>query len=283
MDDQNNPFGNTQGDQGGQGGQTGGVPTPPPPPAQDEPVVPPAAPTPPPPPPAQDEPVVPPAAPTPPPAPAQDEPVVPPVAPTPPPAAPVTPPVAPTPPPATPAVPPAAPTPPPAMQQQMPGAMPPTFGGQMPPGGMPPGFGGGMPGGQAPQPKPEDTRPANFQLGTKLPEKLNIQVPKHSLKFDEQYFLKLLAGSISLTKDEKAKIIESIPKLRQTQVDELVRIFEEEKQKFAQLSGKHTGQLEKLAEKHYQDWMDIEMSQQKQEKSQEDESQADEIRKQLGL
>ncbi|MFH1720350.1 MAG: hypothetical protein ABH856_01960 [Patescibacteria group bacterium] len=146
-------------------------------------------------------------------------------------------------------------------------------------GGMP---GMGMPGAQQP-PKPEDTTPANFQLGAKLPPKLNAQVPKHSLKFDEQYFLKLLAGSISLTKDEKAKIIESIPKLKQSQIDELIRIFEEEKQKFAQLSAKHTDQLEKLAEKHYQDWMDIEMSQQQQEKYSEDDKKAEEIRKNLGL
>lgn len=146
---------------------------------------------------------------------------------------------------------------------------------------MPGGFGGGF-GAQQP-PKPEDTTPANFQLGAKLPQKLNVGIPKHDLKFDEQYFLKLLAGSISLTKEEKIKIIESVPKLKQSQIDELVRIFEEEKQKFAQLSAKHTDQLEKLAEKHYQDWMDIEMTQQQRAKSNEDQQKADDIRKQLGL
>lgn len=112
---------------------------------------------------------------------------------------------------------------------------------------------------------------------------LTVKIPPHGLKFDEQYFLKLLAGSISLTKEEKVKIIESVPKLKQSQVDELIRIFEEEKQKFAQLSAKHLDQLEKLSEKHYQDWMDIEIGQEHQAKSQEDQKKADEIRKQLGL
>lgn len=149
----------------------------------------------------------------------------------------------------------------------------------MPPQGS---FGGGFTGGAQP-PKPEDNTPANFQLGKKLPPMLTVKIPPHGLKFDEQYFLKLLAGSISLTKEEKVKIIESVPKLKQSQVDELIRIFEEEKQKFAQLSAKHLDQLEKLSEKHYQDWMDIEIGQEHQAKSQEDQKKADEIRKQLGL
>ena len=55
--------------------------------------------------------------------------------------------------------------------------------------------------------------------------KTTIVIPPHSISFDENKFLNLLAGSISLTKDEKKKIIDSIPKLRQDQVDELMRIL----------------------------------------------------------
>ena len=152
--------------------------------------------------------------------------------------------------------------------------LPPVTGGFSPPTP-----GAGMP----PPPPPPPSKPANFQLGALLPAVLKVRVPVHTLKFDEQYFLHLLAGSISLTKDEKARIIESIPKLKQSQVDELVRIFEEERRKFAELGQEHVPQLEKLAKQHFDDWVDIEMRQEQTSKSDEDAKKAEEIRKQLGL
>lgn len=112
---------------------------------------------------------------------------------------------------------------------------------------------------------------------------MTVKVPAHSLKFDEEYFIKLLAGSISLSKDEKKKIIDSIPKLKQSQIDELIRIFEEEKQKFAALSQKHVAQLEKLAQQHYEEWMQLEDEYFQGQKKQADQSKADEIRKNLGI
>ncbi|MCX6734474.1 MAG: hypothetical protein NTZ25_01020 [Candidatus Peregrinibacteria bacterium] len=167
--------------------------------------------------------------------------------------------------------------------QGMPGFPP--QGGQMPMGaGMPPQ--GAMPGqmpSYPPMPPAEDTTPANFQLGTKFPAKLNVTAPKSDLKFDDEYFIRLLAGSISLSKDEKKKIIESIPKLKQAQIDELVRIFEEEKQKFAALSKKHAPQLEKLAQQHFDEWMELEHEWSQSQKKTEDTSKADAIRKSLGL
>ncbi len=137
-------------------------------------------------------------------------------------------------------------------------------------------------GGQ-PVPPPPPPKPANFQLGALLSPQIRVKVPPHSLSFDEQYFLHLLAGSISLTKDEKIRIVESIPKLKQTQVDELVRIFEEERKKFAELGEEHVPQLEKLAKQHYEDWMDIEMKQEQTSKADEDQRKAEELRRQLGL
>ena len=138
------------------------------------------------------------------------------------------------------------------------------------------------PGGYPPQ-QPEDTTPANFQLGTKFPPKLKVTAPKSELKYDEEYFIRLLAGSISLSKDEKKRIVDSIPKLKQAQIDELIRIFEEEKQKFAALSAKHVPQLEKLAQQHYDEWMQLEDEHVQSGKKEEDTSKADEIRKNLGL
>ncbi|MFA7278444.1 MAG: hypothetical protein WC101_05730, partial [Candidatus Gracilibacteria bacterium] len=161
------------------------------------------------------------------------------------------------------------------------------MGGYQPQGGgfppMPPaGQAGGFPP-APPMPPVEDETPANFRLGEKLPAVLKVQIPAHNLSFDEQYFLHMLAGSISLTRDEKKKIVESVPKLKQSQVDELIRIFEEEREKFAQLSKKHIDQLEKLAQKHFEEWMDLESEFAQQNKAQEDAAKAEEIRKQLGL
>ena len=153
----------------------------------------------------------------------------------------------------------------------------------------PPGQGGafdpmGAPdGGQTPPPPPKPSKPANFQLGALLPPQLKVKVPPHNLQFEEQYFLHLLAGSISLTRDEKARIVESIPKLKQTQVDELIRIFEEERRKFAELGEEHIPQLEKLAKQHFEDWVDIEVKQQQTSQADDDKKKAEELRKQLGL
>lgn len=132
-------------------------------------------------------------------------------------------------------------------------------------------------------PAPEDNTPANFQLGALLPAQLNVPIEPHSLSFDEAKFIRLLAGSISLSRDEKKRIIDTIPKLKQSQIDELMRIFEEEKQKFSQLSKKHVPQLEKLAKQHAQDWLDLEASYKSEQKKADDQAAADEIRKSLGL
>jgi len=129
----------------------------------------------------------------------------------------------------------------------------------------------------------EDNTPANFQLGALLPKKLNVPIQPHSLSFDENKFIRLLAGSISLSREEKKRIIDSLPKLKQSQIDELMRIFEEEKEKFAQPSPKHLPQLEKLAQQHYQDWIDIDNSYISEKKKEKDQEEADEIRKTLGI
>ena len=157
-----------------------------------------------------------------------------------------------------------------------------------PPQGMPPQGGYGMPpAGYPPQGMPpmgpEDNTPANFKLGAKLPAVLKVKCPAHPLKFDETKFIKLLAGSISLSRDEKKKIVESVPKLKQEQIDELMRIFEEEKEKFAALSAKHVPQLEKLAEQHYQEWMQLEAEVEAEGRKKADTQKAEEIRKNLGI
>ncbi len=85
-----------------------------------------------------------------------------------------------------------------------------------------------------------------------------IKLPAHKLQFDEKLFLKLLAGSISLTKEEKKRIIGAVPQLTQFQVDELIRILSEEKQKFSELDIKHKEQLDGLQGTHHQEWEELE-------------------------
>lgn len=169
--------------------------------------------------------------------------------------------------------------------------VPPSDTAASPTGGTPPAGGQGfMPappptdGAPLPPPQPEeDKTPANYQIGQHLPPVIAVVIPPHPLNFDEQHFLHLLAGSISLTKPEKKRIVDSIPKLRQEQVDELIRIFEEERRKFAELSAKHVDQLKKLEKQHWADWQDIELEQKAGSKKDEDASKAEEIRRQLGL
>lgn len=112
----------------------------------------------------------------------------------------------------------------------------------------------------------------------------NISVPAHAeTSFDEQQFLTLLRGSISLTRDEKWRIIQAIPKLSQFQLDELQKILVEEKAKFSQLSPKHLKHLLQLEKKHAEDWKDLQSLYVQQGAKKKEQSQADEIRKQLGL
>lgn len=112
----------------------------------------------------------------------------------------------------------------------------------------------------------------------------HIAVPAHpDSAFDEQAFLVLLRGSISLTRDEKWRIIQAIPKLSQFQIDELQKILEEERRKFSELSPKHLLQLMKLEQKHSEDWRDLQAMYVQSQARQEEQSQMDDIRKQLGL
>ena len=111
-----------------------------------------------------------------------------------------------------------------------------------------------------------------------------VPVPAHpNTQFDEKKFLALLAGSISLTKTEKQRIIESIPKLSQHQIDELMRIFTEEQTKFAELNNKHADQLKALEANHKNDWNDIEHQAKQEEAKKKDDEDADALRAKLGL
>lgn len=112
----------------------------------------------------------------------------------------------------------------------------------------------------------------------------NVVIPAHpETTFDVQKFLSLLRGSISLTRDEKWRIIQAIPKLSQFQIDELQKILEDERKKFSELSPKHLLQLMKLEQKHADDWKDLQSIMIQKNAKQQEQDEAEKIRKQLGL
>jgi len=71
---------------------------------------------------------------------------------------------------------------------------------------------------------------------------------------NNKYFIRLLEKSISLTVVEKKKILETMHNLSQKQIDELILIFRDEKEKYS------TGYHEKVEDLKYRtsrDWMEI--------------------------
>jgi hypothetical protein len=112
----------------------------------------------------------------------------------------------------------------------------------------------------------------------------SVKIPPHpNTKFDEAKFLELLAGSISLTINEKKNIITAIPQLSQFQIDELMKIFEEEKVKFTELEKKHAEQLAELEKKHAGSWQDLEAKSKEEAAKAEEAKKAEELKKSLGL
>ncbi len=126
----------------------------------------------------------------------------------------------------------------------------------------------------------------NYRFGgiTSALSNEKIVIPAHpETNFDTATFLTLLRGSISLTRDEKWRIIQAVPKLSQFQIDELQKILEDERRKFSELSPKHLLQLMKLEQKHADDWKDLQSIMIQKDAKNEEQAQADAIRKQLGL
>ena len=110
-----------------------------------------------------------------------------------------------------------------------------------------------------------------------------VAMPGHTTIFDEKYFLYLFAGSLVLSLTEKKDILNRIPQLSQFQIDELVKILEEEKQKFDLLENEHPEQIQKMRQETKRDWDILEMEIPKQAAAESATSEADEIRKKLGL
>ena len=88
-----------------------------------------------------------------------------------------------------------------------------------------------------------------------LDEKHAFEIPAHpDTDFDEEEFLILLEQSISLTKAEKQRVIDAIPRLKIEKIEELVGIFTEEKQKFLELEEEFEDDVAKLKKERYDEF-----------------------------
>ena len=72
--------------------------------------------------------------------------------------------------------------------------------------------------------------------------------------FDEVYFLDLLEQSLSLSVTEKKRVVDAIPTLSQFQVDELHKVFEDEREEFKKLLSKEWEVIRDLVIKSREGW-----------------------------
>ncbi len=109
-------------------------------------------------------------------------------------------------------------------------------------------------------------------------------IPAHpNTTFDEENFLTLLEGSISLTMEEKKRVIDAIPRLKIEQINELISIFTEEKQKFSELENEFSDDVKKLKEEREKEIIRTEEKKEELAESEGDQNEAERIKKEMGL
>ncbi len=105
--------------------------------------------------------------------------------------------------------------------------------------------------------------------------------------FDEKHFIELLEHSLSLSTYEKKRVIDAIPSLSQFQIDELIKVFEDERVEFRKLMPTEGEIIKWLVIKAQNEWeqlKDIYSEEEKaSEKANEDAKKAEELKKSLGL
>ena len=88
---------------------------------------------------------------------------------------------------------------------------------------------------------------------TDLPENISLieqLSSNHPLTtFDTKEFLILLENLLSLNVYEKKRVIDSIPTLSQFQIDELVKVFEDERVEFKKLMQTEAEAIKELVKK----------------------------------
>ena len=135
---------------------------------------------------------------------------------------------------------------------------------------------------QAAASAPTDASGRHGQLSTR--DGHLFVIPEHpNTQFDEENFLVLLEGSISLTLEEKKRVIEAIPRLSIEQINELISIFQEEKQKFAELENEFADDVAKLKAEREKEITVTEMKEEEAGEDEEAKEEAEALKKQLGL
>lgn len=105
--------------------------------------------------------------------------------------------------------------------------------------------------------------------------------------FNEEDFLELLEHSLSLNIYEKKRVIDAIPTLSQFQIDELIKVFEDEREEFKKLMWTEAESIKELVVKSREWWKqlgDIYIQEKKQnEKVWEDQAKIDDLKNSLWL
>ncbi len=105
--------------------------------------------------------------------------------------------------------------------------------------------------------------------------------------FDEKVFLDLLEHSLSLSTFEKKRVIDAIPTLSQFQIDELIKVFEDERVEFRKLMTTEGEIIKGLVIKAQNEWEQLKEIYDEEEKSlaqsMKDAQKAEALKKQLGL
>ncbi len=76
-------------------------------------------------------------------------------------------------------------------------------------------------------------------------------------EFDEIYFAELLEHSLSLSVSEKKRVVDAIPTLSQFQIDELHKVFEDEREEFRKLLTKEGEVIKDLVIKSRDGWQQL--------------------------
>jgi len=107
------------------------------------------------------------------------------------------------------------------------------------------------------------------------------------LNVNEEEFLDLLKNSLSLNTLEKKRVIDAMPDLSQFQVDELKKVFLEEREKFRELASEHPEDIKKLLIKKDEErlklWDIYKTQKDKEETKLKDEQKINDLKKSLGL
>lgn len=117
---------------------------------------------------------------------------------------------------------------------------------------------------------------------------LQSKIAVHPLTaFDEAKFLDLLEHSLSLSTFEKKRVIDSVPQLSQFQIDELMKVFEDERVEFRKLVATEGEIIKGLVVKAQNEWEQLKDIYNEEIRASEqarlDAQKADEIKKSLGL